>query len=44
MGYLKGLGANPSIRNRSAAILKLTEYSSIKDPKELLIKLYDWEV
>jgi hypothetical protein len=43
VSYIKGLGAGQNIRARSAALLKLAEYCSVREPKELLIRLYEWE-
>jgi hypothetical protein len=31
--YMKKLGSSPNIRNRNASVLKLAEYSGIKDPR-----------
>ena len=43
VSYAKGLGTTPNIRGRSAALLKLGQYGGMKEPKEVLSRLYDWE-
>jgi hypothetical protein len=41
--YLKNLGSGPNIRKRNANAMRLSEYTSHKEPKTILNKLYDWE-
>ncbi len=42
VGYVKSLGNTQNIRQRNASIMRLGEYSSLKETKDVLKKLYDW--
>ena len=43
VAYARQLGTGPNIRARNAAVMRLAEYSNLKDTKEILGKLYEWE-
>lgn len=41
--YLKSLGVTPNIKQRNAGIMRLSEYCSVKEAKQILTRLYDWQ-
>jgi hypothetical protein len=40
---MKTLGTGNNIRTRNGAIMRLSEYSSLREPKDILTRLYGWE-
>lgn len=40
--YMKSLGTQDNLRQRNAKIMRIAEYSYMRDQKELLTKLYGW--
>ena len=42
VSYIRALGTETNIRQRNAKVMRLDQYSSMRDPKELLSKLYGW--
>ena len=40
VGYIKSLGTDGNLRQKNSTFMKLSMYSSCKDPKDLLNRLY----